>query len=200
MFILWEALYMAKGFTEHEKELIKQKLQESCAECWSRYGYKRTNVSELCKMSGISTGAFYLFYDSKELLFIDTANKVSDRLAMFLDEHIPENPTKYDLAKALKLMVKELEKVEWLLSLSSDYEIFLRKLPPEFMEQNFKKDKTDFSLMAQKYHLVPKVSLDEMTSIFWILFMSLYHKKIMPDKFDTAFEFLIDSTIENLFE
>ena len=63
---------MARSFTEREKENIKKSLQEACKQSWTQYGYKKTSVDDLCKQAGISKGAFYLFFESKEALFCNT--------------------------------------------------------------------------------------------------------------------------------
>ena len=57
---------MPKGFTDDEKKIITKKLIEECKYSWQRYGYKKTSVDELCKNAGISKGAFYIFFKTKE--------------------------------------------------------------------------------------------------------------------------------------
>ena len=193
-------MFMAKPFTDNEYKKIRKKLIESCERSWSRYGYKKTSVSDLCKMTGISTGAFYLFYGSKELLFVDTADTVLQRLMDIMENNIPSNPTKHDFANSIKLVAKEIIKVEWILSLKNDFEVFLRKLPENFLDENFKKDVGDFHKFIDKHGFKLKVDIEEMTSVFWILFMTLKDKDIVGDNYFRAFEFILDSTIENLFE
>lgn len=60
---------MAKKFSDKEKEMIQERLLSKAEICWGKYGIKKTSVDELVRMAGISKGAFYLFYPSKELLF-----------------------------------------------------------------------------------------------------------------------------------
>ncbi|MDR1429107.1 MAG: TetR/AcrR family transcriptional regulator, partial [Spirochaetaceae bacterium] len=67
---------MAKAFSEQERNIINEKLRAACEECWNLYGYQKTNIRDLCSRCGISPGAFYLFYESKELLFVETAERV----------------------------------------------------------------------------------------------------------------------------
>ena len=62
---------MPKGFTEHEKELIGKRLLEQGYRQFSAYGLKKTNIEEIAEAAGISKGAFYNFYESKEALFMD---------------------------------------------------------------------------------------------------------------------------------
>ncbi len=61
---------MGTAFTDNEKNIIKTKLKACASSCMSKYGIKKTTVDELVKEVGISKGAFYKFYDSKELLFL----------------------------------------------------------------------------------------------------------------------------------
>ena len=64
---------MPKAFTEHEKDLINKRLIEQGYKLFSVYGLKKTSIEELAQAAGISKGAFYLFYESKEALFMDVA-------------------------------------------------------------------------------------------------------------------------------
>jgi AcrR family transcriptional regulator len=191
---------MTKSFGEHEKELIKQKLQESCEECWGRYGYKKTGVAELCKMSGISTGAFYMFYDSKEMLFLDTIDKVGERYNNLIEQLMPETPTKYDLGRVTKRLFHELIKTPWVLKIQEDYELFMRKLPPEFLKNHFKKDIADYSMIVEKYKLKPRISVDVFTSITYILAFSIPSKALAGEHYTEALDLIIDSIIENYFD
>jgi AcrR family transcriptional regulator len=91
----------AKPFSESEIELIRQKLIESCLTCWERYGYRKTIVAQLCEMASISTGAFYSFYPSKEMLFVKAADAFSDGLIEKIRSGAPKNPTKRDFCDCL---------------------------------------------------------------------------------------------------
>lgn len=62
---------MARSFSEREKEAIRKGLIAACQQSWAQYGYKKTSVDELCRQAGISKGAFYLFFPSKESLFCE---------------------------------------------------------------------------------------------------------------------------------
>jgi AcrR family transcriptional regulator len=60
---------MPRGFREHERVLINERLLAAGREALTRRGMKKTSVEELTAAVGISKGAFYLFYASKEELF-----------------------------------------------------------------------------------------------------------------------------------
>ena len=62
---------MPKAFSEHEKETIRAQLREKARKLFEKQGLKKTTVDELAQAAGISKGAFYLFYESKEELFLE---------------------------------------------------------------------------------------------------------------------------------
>ncbi len=70
---------MPKWFSEEEKEKIRQQLLEQGEKQFSTFGFKKTNVDEIARAAGISKGAFYRFYESKELLFMDVIEHVEIR-------------------------------------------------------------------------------------------------------------------------
>ena len=62
---------MPRAFTEVEKETIREKLMASGRECFQRYGLKKTTIEDLTKPAGIAKASFYLFFRSKEELYVE---------------------------------------------------------------------------------------------------------------------------------
>lgn len=62
---------MPRAFTEHEKQRIKKALLEKGKEMLELHGIRKTNVEDLTRAAGISKGAFYKFYPSKEVMFFE---------------------------------------------------------------------------------------------------------------------------------
>jgi len=188
-----------KSFSEQEREIIKRKLLECCEESWSKYGYKKTNIRELCEAAGISTGAFYMFFPSKEHLFFETAQYVGDRIDAVAYKEMPEKPTKQDFARALKKMFKEFEKVEWYLRLEDELALIVRKLPPGYIGTTSTKDMADLAKLIAKFRLVPKIDMEKLIKVLSVLSMSILHKNLLGEGFEDAFAFLLDSAVENMF-
>ena len=61
---------MPKAFSEHEKETIRTQMREKGKKLFEKHGLKKTSVDEVTEAVGISKGSFYLFYGSKEELFV----------------------------------------------------------------------------------------------------------------------------------
>jgi AcrR family transcriptional regulator len=60
-----------RAFTSDERDHITDQLRQAGRAAFASTGLRRTSVDDLARAAGISKGAFYLFYDSKEALFID---------------------------------------------------------------------------------------------------------------------------------
>jgi AcrR family transcriptional regulator len=61
---------MPRAFTADEATSIRAKLLAAGEESFARMGIRRTTVEELARAAGISKGAFYNFFDTKESLFL----------------------------------------------------------------------------------------------------------------------------------
>jgi AcrR family transcriptional regulator len=71
---------MPRAFSDREKELIRQRLLGQGQKQFAAYGLKKTSVQELAAAAGISKGAFYLFYESKEALLMDVLEQAEQHL------------------------------------------------------------------------------------------------------------------------
>ncbi len=70
---------MPKAFTESERQLISERLLEAGEKQFAAHGLKKTTIDELAEAAGISKGAFYLFHESKEALFMDVVELAETR-------------------------------------------------------------------------------------------------------------------------
>jgi len=62
---------MPKAFTATEKQTIRDRLMEAGRTCFLRYGMKKTTLDDLVKPAGIAKASFYLFFHSKEDLYVE---------------------------------------------------------------------------------------------------------------------------------
>lgn len=52
----------------------RQKILSAAATCFSRIGYDAASVSSICTEAGVTKGAFYYHFPSKQALFLDLIN------------------------------------------------------------------------------------------------------------------------------
>jgi len=55
-------------------EETHSRILEAAEECFARYGYDATGVAEICACAGVSKGAFYHHFSSKQALFLELLN------------------------------------------------------------------------------------------------------------------------------
>ncbi|MFC2081821.1 TetR/AcrR family transcriptional regulator, partial [Candidatus Bipolaricaulota bacterium] len=62
---------MPRAFTAVEKETIRSRLMAAGRTCFLRYGLKKTTIEDLVKPAGVAKASFYLFFASKEDLYVE---------------------------------------------------------------------------------------------------------------------------------
>lgn len=192
---------MARSFTEREKENIKRSLQEACKQSWTQYGYKKTSVDDLCKQAGISKGAFYLFFESKEALFCEVLCSVQEHICNAALEVIEKHRGKYGVAKALKLIYREYDKNNFLYdSDSTDFTILMNKLSEEQAKKIEESNHMSQQLFSGQPYLKFKVDADLAMSVIYSLIMNIKNKDILPQNHMETFDFMVDHLIDSLYE
>ena len=192
---------MARSFTEREKENIKRSLREACKRSWTQYGYKKTSVDELCKQVGISKGAFYLFFESKEALFCEVLCSVQEQICNAALEVIKKHQDKYGVAEALKLIYREYDKNNFLHdSDSMDFTILMNKLSEEQAKKIEESNRMSQTLFLSQPYLKFKVNADLAVSVIYSLIMNIKNKDILPHNHMETFDFMVDHLIDSLYE
>ncbi len=192
---------MARSFTEREKENIKRSLLETCKQSWTQYGYKKTSVDELCKQAGISKGAFYLFFESKEALFCEVLCSVQEQICNAALKVIESRKDKYGVAEALKLIYQEYDKNNFLYNSDSmDFTILMNKLSEEQAKNIEESNRMSQQLFLSQPYLKFKVDADLAMSVIYSLIMNIKNKDILPHNHMGTFDFMVDHLIDSLYE
>lgn len=134
---------MPRAFSEHEKEMIRAQLRERGKTLFERQGLRKTSVDELIEAVGISKGAFYLFYESKEELFLEILEELeADLRARIFDFSMhPQEDSRQLLARLLIDSLVTWDRYPLLKNFSrADYEYLSRKLPPERIQAHAHRD------------------------------------------------------------
>lgn len=99
------------GFSDQERERIREQLRESGRELFAQYGLSKTTISELTDSAGIANGTFYRFYDSKERLYFEIFREEGERLAeeIIAESLEAEDDTKDAIVAFLTLLCESME-------------------------------------------------------------------------------------------
>lgn len=190
-----------KGFSEEEKAELKNKLCVECERSWALHGYKKTGVGELTAKIGISTGAFYLLYSSKEELFCETLERVQNRLKNGLVKILKEEGGKSGFYKSMVWHFREYEQAPFLYDFGSpDYLAFLNKLPKEHVENSKYDSEAFFESMVELAGLKLKVDKKKANAVLsTLLFTVTLRERLQYDHVE-VFEFLLNSAMDDLFD
>jgi AcrR family transcriptional regulator len=190
---------MPKAFTQQEKDWISRRLLEQGYKQFSAYGLKKTNIEELADAAGISKGAFYLFYDSKESLFMDVAEEAEKRfrqevLAVIdLPGPSPRARLTAALQKAFTLW-KEIPILRFFTR--SDYDLIIRRVSPEMVQEHLRSDRVfidEFISRCQKAGIPIQAQADQINGLLYALFLTSMHEDDFgPNNFSGTIDLLVE--------
>jgi transcriptional regulator, tetR family len=191
---------MPKIFSDREKENIVKSLLKTCKQSWTQYGYKKTSVDELCRQVGISKGAFYIFFDSKEALFCEVLFHVQKEIYDAASQVMDQRQNRSGVAEAIKLVYREYAKNNFLYnSDSTDFTILTNKLSEEQLQKISQSNEQNKSLFLEKPYLHLKIDADMAISVIYALIMSVKIKDTVPNHLE-VFDFMVDHLIDDIYE
>lgn len=190
-----------KGFTDTEKDDLRTKLCIECERSWALHGYKKTSVGELTAKIGISTGAFYMLYSSKEDLFCESLERVQIRLKTGLRDIISQDGGKVGFIKAMKWHFEEYDRSPFLYDCGTpDFLSFLNKLPKDRIEK-LKFDSVSFFYETiELANLTLKVNKEKAHALIGTLLYTVTIKERLDYDHFEIFDFLLNSVVDRLFE
>ena len=196
---------MPRGFSEREKERIRSGLIDQGREFLTTYGIKKTNIEDLTGAVGISKGAFYLFYASKEELFFEILGQWEDEYhADLLGAAVQTGVASRQQVKDFLRMALSVWRTHPLFTRfdPEEYEHLLRKLPEDKVEAALRKDEVFVGKLLGKWRdygvaidCDPGIFLGLMRALF---FISLHEQDLVRDTYPEVIELFIDSIAQRI--
>lgn len=84
----------------------KDKLMKAAGKCFAKYGFDATGIAEICRCAGMSKGAFYHHFTSKQSLLLELLNQWLEILDGYLDS------ARQDSGNILKLFMDIAKKAQ----------------------------------------------------------------------------------------
>ena len=190
---------MPRAFSEHEKERIRTHLREKGRMLFERQGIKKTSVDELAQAGGVSKGAFYLFYESKEELFMEIleALEMDFRGRIFDFSLSPKRNARQGLARLFRDALLTWDEYPLLKNFGrSEYEYLARKLPAPRIQAHANRDNEfvgEFIKRIKREGIAvkasPRVVSNLMKSLF---FVGLHREDLGTEAYVESMEILTD--------
>jgi len=198
---------MPKAFSEHEKETIRAQMREKGKKLFEKQGLKKTSVDELTEAVGISKGAFYLFYKSKEELFLEILEEleIEFRSRIFDFSIGPQEDARKLLGNLLKSALLTWDQYPLLKNFGMvEYEYLARKLPAERIQTHINQDNefvNDFIKRIKREGIAvkssPRVISNLMKSLF---FISLHRDDLDTNAYAESMKILADLVARYIIE
>lgn len=196
---------MPKGFSEREKEHIRGRLVDRGGSFLTTYGIRKTSVEDLTRAAGISKGAFYLFYASKEELFFEVLERFEDEYqADMLGSAVqPGVPPRQQVRDFLRRAFSVWKANPLFARFDrEEYGYLLRKLPEEKVRSNLNKDQVFVSRLLGQWReqgVVVDCDPDKFLGLMRALFfISLHEQDLGQDVYPEVIEFFIESISQSL--
>lgn len=173
---------MPKPFNAEEKASIRARLLKEASQRFATLGLQKTSVEELARAAGISKGAFYVFYESKEALFMEIMELVEQDFRRELLEKLQE-PGPTPRARLVALLGhafrrwKDFPTMQFLAS--NEYDQLMRRVPEAIFKQH---RQADDEFMAELIERCREVGIDiqispvEMRRLSYALVLASFHQ------------------------
>jgi AcrR family transcriptional regulator len=190
---------MPRAFSEQEKQIIRRQMREKSKRLFEVHGIKKTSVDEITQAAGISKGAFYLFYDSKEELFLEIMERMESELReRILDITLhPKENARESVRRILRDLILSYDAYPLLKNFSqSDFDYLVRKLPAERAQAHSNRDNKFFDKLIQKIKregikikVPPRVAFNLILGLFLI---SLHRNDLGESTYAETMQILTD--------
>lgn len=195
---------MPKTFNESERVYIRKRLIEEAQSCLKQYGVRKTTVDEIVKRVNIPKGTFYLFYESKELLFFDVFCSFHDQMQTDLMKQLEILSEPVTATQVTELLFYVYKKVEdsflYQFMTNGDMELLMRKLPPEVVKAHADADTLNIETFLR---LVPNMRPENsgtFAAAFRAIFLSMLHKReIGEEEFDGALKMMLHGVVLQMY-
>jgi AcrR family transcriptional regulator len=179
---------MPRGFSEQERILIRERLLARGYELLASHGARKISVDDLVHSVGISKGAFYAFFDSKEALLFDVLETFEARYRRQLLSALPTHGAPHDQISQFLLHAMTLWHAEPLFRRfdREEFAYLTRKIPPERVAANLQHDQ-DFSAALFAHWQTHGITLTCTPEVFTAMLRGLFFMDIHADEIGPAF-------------
>lgn len=186
---------MATAFSPQERTAITTKLLASAQRFASTVGMRRTTVDQLAHEAGISKGAFYSFFDSKEHLFFAMLEAVHEEMYGEAERILREDihlPPAERAMQAVSQVCHSMEKNGILTFMQEEVPLLLRRLPQDIVQQHYHSDDEHIRRLIESAGIKLKTDIDTACAAVRIVVMSLMFKSSIGEHFGKAWNAVIE--------
>jgi AcrR family transcriptional regulator len=190
---------MPKGFSAEEKAQIADQLLAAGREQFTAHGLHKVSVDELVAAVGISKGAFYGFYPSKEALFMEVVEQaeVDFRQAVLAQVETPGPSPRMRFYALLRHAFTVWKTIPLLQAFTrGEYDQLLRRLPAAQLQSHLQSDRVfvvELIARCRRAGIPLQVDAETLGGLLYALFFtSLHEDDFDPQRLTHALETLLE--------
>ena len=193
---------MAKAFSQKETDMILKDLKASARKCAISAGMRKITVEELAKAAGISKGAFYKFYPTKEMLFLELLEDLHDEIYEACADVLMRNqgkPSYQRTAEAVLEACKLMGQSGMMDFMEQDVPFLLRRIPAEVLEEHYHGDEVHIKALLENADLQPEGGMELTAATVRGLFLTVSHRDSIGPLYPQVLETLVYGACRCLF-
>lgn len=198
-----------KGFSDEQREQIRDDLVAAGRDLFTALGLERTRVKDLTDEVGIGTSTFYQFFDSKGTLYLTVLNHEVERITREYEGVLEEAPDlQTEVRYGLDALFEELETnpLFYRAVVENEHQQLLRRLSPQQRRETLPVRADSLTTLAERWTRRSSFRLDDPEAVVDLLRM-LSQTVRMREQFETlssveeyenARDVLIDTLVAGL--
>ncbi len=192
---------MAAPFSEQEKVSVRNSLKQAASACISTVGMRGATVEGLARSAGISKGAFYEFYATKELLFFEVLEDWHGALyhaAMDVLENRKDLNGPERAAAAILRVCGIFQEHSLVGFVENDLPFLLRKIPEDILRDHYHSDEVHITDIIQESGLRLKQPPEVACAAVRAIFLFMQNRSQIGASFPKVIELLVRGVCEQL--
>lgn len=193
---------MATAFTETERAKITVSLRETARKYAQTTGMKNITVEDLATTAGISKGAFYKFYPSKEILFLEileeTHTQVYGMAGRMLSMSTYES-CEDRAAETILNICHLLEESGMVPFMENDLPVLLQNVSDEVLKAHYHGDEVHVLELLHRIAPKAKVGDEYAAAAVRALLLTIAHKSQIGKHYPEILEMQVRSTCHYLY-
>ena len=194
---------MATAFTPRERERIDEALKDAALRHAATVAMRRTTVDELAREAGISKGAFYSFYQSKEHLFLSMLDRLHNEMSKQAEQILRQRvdlPMRERTMLAFYEVCLMMQRSNLMAFYRDEAPLLLRRLPEELLREHYVSQQEMVKQLILKAQVKLAASLETTCDMLRMLMMSLAFKGDVGSGFDEALRLLIEGACDRVLQ
>lgn len=193
---------MAVAFTEEECNSIREALRSAARICARGDGMRSITVEQLARTADISKGAFYKFYESKEMLFLEILEEMHAEVYGRAAQLVAQNtflPPHKRAAQAILDVCTLMEESGMMMFWERDLPVLLDKLPKRVLAEHYHDD--EVHILGLLRMICPEATFSQELTAATVrtLMLTISHRSQIGPCYPQVMETLVRGACDQLF-